>query len=356
MTFVLGESFDTYNGTGANTGLQAKWSPVNLNGASTASLVSGRFGGQALRISNTTTNTGVSGYNRTLPSSYGSMAVEFGFRISSLAQVITTTNIPIICTFVETATYHVHITVSSDGKLNAYRASSSFAGTLLGTTSAQVIFNNTWHSIGIELVISDTVGRVTIYVDGVQVLNLTGQDTKNGGAGTINVLCVACNSQSTASAPNCDFDDVQVHDVATRVAEMKAETLYPTSDVAQGFSRSTGATNYTLVDETTVNGDTDYVQASAVSTVDTYGFGDLSTTPANIYAVQVVAFAEKTDATSRSIALQIISGATTSDGADFALASSYGRFERLTTIDPNTAAAWTPANVNAITAGPKVTV
>ena len=90
--------------------------------------------------------------------------------------------------------------------------------------------------------------------------------------------------------------------------------------------------------------------------VDTYGFGDLGSTPSTIDAVQLTAFAEKTDAAARSIALQAKSGATTSDGGNFSLAATYGKFERLLTTDPNTSAAWGASAVNALQGGPKVTV
>lgn len=356
MTVAAIDGFDVYNGVGANTGVQAKWSQNNVNGTVTGTMQAGRFGGQCLREILGTTNTGIAAYQRTLPSTYTSMAAGIAYRCSALSTVITATNIPIILQFVESTTYHVHITVSSDGKINAYRASSSFAGTLLGSSAAGVIANNTWHYIETELVISDTVGRVTVYVDSVQVLNLTSQDTKNGGTGAINIISLACNAQSILTSPSHDFDDFYFVDAATKLGERKVETLYPTSDVAQGFTRSTGATNYTLVDETTVNGDTDYVQASAVSTVDTYGFGNLSNTPTTVDAVQFSCFAEKTDATSRSIAQQAISGATTSDGANFSLAASYSKFERVMTTNPNGSITWTGSAVDALTGGPKVTV
>ena len=356
MTVVAIDGFDVYTGVVTNTGVQAKW-PVNgINGTVSGSMVTGRFGGQAVRLQLGTTSTGLAAYARTLPSGYSSLAIGVAYRCNNLTLVTTATNIPIILQFVESTTYHVHLTVSSDGKINAYRASSSIAGTLLGSSSAGVILTNTWHYIEAEVVISDAAGRVTVYVDGVQVINLTSQDTKNGGSGPISVINLCCNAQAVGNAPTHDFDDFYCVDAATKLGERKVETLYPTSDVAQGFSRSTGSTNYTLVDEATVNGDTDYVQASSLNTVDTYGFGDLSNSPTTIDAVQFACFAEKTDATARSIALQAISGATTSDGSNFVLTASYNKFERLMTTDPNTSSAWGASAVNALTGGPKVTV
>ena len=45
MTVILIDGFDTYNGEGTNTGLQAKWTKAGLG---VFNLVSGRFAGQAV--------------------------------------------------------------------------------------------------------------------------------------------------------------------------------------------------------------------------------------------------------------------------------------------------------------------
>jgi hypothetical protein len=344
MAVVLVDGFDLYNGTGLNTGLQAKWS-VSASGHS---MISGRFGGQALRITAGTSNAYAT---RAFPGNYASFAVGFGMRVTSFASL--TGPYP-MCSFQDsTGTIQCGFRVTTAGALEAYRYTSDSSGTSLGVSASGVMIANAWHFVECEVTINDTTGVFKIYVDGVQVLNLTAQDTKNtanANAGLIRFGAAANISQVF------DIDDLYVTDTAAKLGERRVETLYPTSDVAQGFARSTGAVNFSLVDEAQVNGDTDYVQGSTVGDVDTYGFSDLTGTPATIDAVQVSCFALKTDATSRSIALQVKSGATTSDGSNFALAASYGKFERLLLTDPNTAAAWTAANVNAVQGGPKVTV
>lgn len=359
MAIPLIDGFDTYNGTGTNTGLQAKWTPVSIVTASpnNASMTTGRFSGQAARIAWTGGGGERSGgYSRLLPSTYSSFTLGTAFRISTLTNVATTA-LPGIMHFREGTTYHLIITLTSDGKLNVYRASSASAGTLLGSTAAGTIIANTWHYIEAEVVINDSTGRVTLYVDGVQVLNLTSQDTRNGGTGVVDTINISGNTGNPSlSTPSIDFDDLYFRDSATRLGERRVETLYPNSDVAQGFARSAGSTNYTLENEAQVDGDTTYVQGSTVGDVDTYGMDNLSSNPTTIDAVQISAYARKTDAASRSIALQVKSGATTSDGSNYALAASYSKFERILETDPNTGSAWTRTNVDALQGGPKVTV
>lgn len=344
MAVVLVDSFDTYNGAGANTGLAAKWT---TNG--TVTMITGRFAGQALSFQSF---AGSGGAQRTLPASYASVGLGFAIRFTTMPSAITVT--PHIM-LRSGATYMMGLRVNSDGSIAIYRLTSATAGTSLGTAPAGTIVLNTWHFIEWGTTISDTVGVVNLKVDSVSHLALTSQDTRNGVPTTVDTLVLGPDGQGTSHGV-ANIDDLYIVDSATTLGERKIETIYPTSDVAQGFARSTGATNYTLVDEAQVNGDTDYVQGSAVSDVDTYGFTDLATSPSTIDAVQVTAFAEKTDAAARSIALQVKSGATTSDGSNFALAASYGKFERLMTTDPNGSIAWTASAVNALQGGPKVTV
>lgn len=343
MAVILVEGFDTYNGIGANTGMASKWT---VNGS--PSLTTGRFSGQCAQSNNSNTST----WSRSLGASYSSFSVGFALRYTAFPG---TGNY--VCTLDSSGTYQVGITVSSTGTISASRMSSrTAAGAVLGTSASAVIALNTWHYVEIECVISDTVGVFNVYVDGASVLSLSSQDTRNGTPTTVDTISFGGGLNTSNSNGTAQIDDLYVTDSATKLGERRVETLYPTSDVAQGFARSTGATNYTLVDEAQVNGDTDYVQGSSVGDVDTYGLGDLSSTPSAISAVNVVAYAEKTDAASRSIALQVKSGATTSDGSNYALAASYGRFDRLLTTDPNTSAAWTASAVNALQGGPKVTV
>lgn len=346
MSILILDSFDLYNGVGSNTGLQSKYNSE----AGNCSLVSGRFGGQAVQA--VSSNAGGRSLIRALPSTYSSIGVGVALRYATMPSANT---VHAVISFRSGSTYTFGLRVTTTGAIEAYRMTSVSAGVSLGVTAPNVIVGGTWHYVEVGVSIHDSTGTVTVKVDGVAVLTLTGQDTNNGVT-TVDTVVLGYPGGISTSLGTLQIDDLYVVDSATTQGEMKVEPLRATSDVAQGFGRSTGSTNYTLVDDTTANGDTDYVQGSTVGTVDTYGLGDLSSTPSSILAVQLTSFAMKTDAASRSIALQAKSGATTSDGPNFALAASYGKQERILETDPNTGAAWTATAVNALQAGPKVTV
>jgi len=356
MALVAIDGFDLYNGVGAGTGIGGKWVVDATSG--NLLLVSGRVGGQALFVGGQNTGTANAQVHRVLPSNYTDIGLGFALKVDAIASMNATTTNNIFAVLTDSsASVQVGLAVGNDGKLHAYRLTGFNAGTLLGSTAAGVMVTGTWQYVEWGVTISDTVGVFTLKVDGVSVLNLTAQDTRNGAPTTVNrIYFTQLLNNSTFSVNNINVDDLYIVDSATTLGERRVQTCYPTSDVAQGFARSTGSTNYTLVDETLANGDTDYVQGSTVGDVDTYGFGDVTGTPTTIDAVQVSAFAEKTDVTARQIALQLKSGATTSDGANFALTTAYAKYERIAALDPNTSGAWSASSVNALQGGPKVTV
>jgi hypothetical protein len=66
------------------------------------------------------------------------------------------------------------------------------------------------------------------------------------------------------------------------------DVLYPNADTADADrSPSAGTDHYAVVDETTVNGDTDYVASGTAGDLDLYEVGDLPFTPDSIHPVQV---------------------------------------------------------------------
>ena len=352
MTLRVIDGFDLYNGVGASPGLQAKWgAPVSLLATvAVASMQAGRFGGQCVRLTGAGSSAANTYIPRTLPGSYGSICEGVAYRNSNVANQHAT--FAPILSFSETTTFHVHIGVDTAGKLWIARASSGTAGTQLAITAGQVVLNATWHYIIVEATIHDTTGSVRVLVDGAEVLNVTGQDTRNAGTGVVNQINLH-NTHGVSVTNTSDFDDLYLDDVATSLGEMRVETIRPTADTAdKDFTRSTGADNYALVDEATVDV-ADYVQGSVVGDLDLYAMGDLSTTPASIPAVQLTAFANKTDAASRDLALVADVGGTQATSANLPLAATVGKHDAIMATKPG-GGAWDSTAVNALLAGPKV--
>ncbi len=342
MAGILRDGFDSFNSAAAPVGIYAKWTGAGCT------LVSGRFGGQAVRAAG---GAGTQSLEKSLDSAVSSLTIHGGLRINSYAAA--TPRPPIKLR--NGATFHFGIAFETGGVITAYRQTSGSAGTSLGSSAAGVVTTGVWYTFEAEIVISDTVGRVTIYIDGAQVLNLTSQDTRNGATSTVDVLDLG--NAGTTNYGSTDFDDLYVTDSATKLTDaVRIETLYPTSDGATlNLVPSTGTDHYAVVDETLASA-SDYLSGTTVGDLDLLGLGNLATTPSGIEEVNIVGYLAKTDATARSMALGVKSGSTTSDGANFALNSTGLRHDRPLATDPDTSAAWTASGVNALQLQPKVTV
>ena len=240
--------------------------------------------------------------------------------------------------------------LASNGQLLAYRG---LGTALLGSSAAGVITPDTFHYIEVEFTLSDTVGVFKVYVNGVQVINVTGADTK---AQSSTVVTNISFTFSGSGAGGQKYDDFYLTNTSTRLGESRIETLSPSADTAtKNWGRSAGADNFALVDEKPSDGDTTYVTATAVATSDLYDMADLSETPLAIYAVQSSIIGRKDDAATRAVRCNLKSGATTANGTDLGLTTSYVQRVTIYETDPATGAAWTASGVNALQAGPEVT-
>lgn len=349
MSAVTGmESFDMYNGTGTQTGLQAKW--TGIVDLTKISLVAGRFGGQALRMINDAGTSTPAAY-RLFPSSTGaSFSAGFAIRLSNFNSTVAASYAVYLG---DSSVAHLAIGFTATGAIRLMRGT-----TLLATSALDWLAASSWGYIEIEAFLDDTTGTANVYVDGNLALTFAG-DTRNGGTATINRVGMSTNypgSTAPNAGVNMDLDDVYINDSITRLGGSKIEVLRPSADVSVQWTPNSGANNYSRVNETLVDGDTTYVEAGTIGFQDLYDIPSLSSSPAIIHAVQVSSFPRKTDAGDRAINHTVKSGATTSQGSDFYLSSSYSKYERILNTDPNTGLAWDNAAINALQIGPRISV
>jgi hypothetical protein len=346
MALLFIDGFDMYNGLGANIGLASKWNPLSGN---PISLVTGRFGGQAVRFANVNTGTGCD-----RPITAGT---TFSFGCAIRLQAFpggTPTQKGHLQFYKQGAFFQCGILFDTAGAISAYRLASDTSGTLLGTSSAAVLAINVWAYVECEVVISTTVGRITVYVNGTQVLNLTGVNTANGGVGTT-ADTFRFASVNGGNAPTIDMDDLYVTNSATKLGERRVETLRPSSDSTPlNWTPDTGTAHFSRVNATLAQSTT-FVQTSTVNDLDLYNLADLSSTPGVIDAVQYNVFAQKTDATGRAIASVGDLSGVQDISPNMVLGVGVGKFEYLAASKPG-GGAWTPTDVNALKIGPKVIV
>jgi hypothetical protein len=250
-------------------------------------------------------------------------------------------------------TTHVQIQLSATGQIIAFRSTN----VELGRSDPNTIIDDGWYYVEVKVVLSDAAGAVVVKVNGATVLNLTGIDTKNAGtAATLDTVKWGASSAS----PNIYVDDIYIANGAGAVnndfvGECRIRAIKPNGNGnSSQFTGSDGNSvdNYLLVDETTPD-TVDFVGSATLDHKDTYAFEDLPDVTGTVAAVQALAYAAKTDAGARNLAIVTRSGGADYDGADVALGTTPTYVKRMMETNPATGVAWLRAEVNAAEFGVK---
>jgi len=230
-------------------------------------------------------------------------------------------------------------------------------GTTLATYTGAFTTINTWYAFEFEIIINNTTGRFRARKNGNTVDDFDSGAVLNTRASAnnyANKLSVGLGNTAVIDR----IDDLYWRSDASSVAwmgDIRAYTRMPASDAAVQFSRSTGATNFSCVDEPQQNTTTDYVFDSVPGHADLYGIAAIASTPLTTFAVTTRAYMIKSDAGTRTAAVQLKSGASTVASPTVVLTPSNWQWAwRHDTTDPATGAAWTAAAVNTVNIGPTV--
>lgn len=243
----------------------------------------------------------------------------------------------------------INLRMKTDGEIEVYRAN-----TLLGTTTGASVGLNAWSYLEVKVLSNDTTGTVEVRINGDTKLSLTGIDTKVGSNAyhdAVRFLGITAIGHS--------IDDVYILDGSGSannnfLGDQRVVAIFPNAEgTTNDFTPSTGTDNSALVDEVAPNDDTDYVESSTVGHKDLYAYGNISGL-GTIAGVQVNTDCRETDASDFNVITVVRSNVTESDDAGQALTASYLTKFRIVEQDPDTAAAWTEAGVNAAEFGVKV--
>lgn len=338
------DGFDHYTSV-ANGGI--KWNTFN---ASLAIQTAVARNGNSLKADNANRN-----FAKTLDNQ-ATWIIGFGYQLSALNQIR-------LIELIDAGTTQCALRVNTDGTLEVVRGTTT-ALNASGKSSFSLL-TNTWYYIEWKVTIADSISANTckVNVNGVNWINVdAAQDLKAGSNAFASNLSFNTNASTIM---NIYYDDIYVLDGTGSVnndilGDSRVETLFPNAD--GNYSQWDGSdgnqiNNYLLVDETNQNGDTDYVETSTVNNIDTYNFGNLSSTPTSIAGIQINTTAEKTEAGARTFANLIrISSTDYLNSNNFSLSqNSYIDFLQIYEQDPSTSAAWGVTNINGAEYGYKLT-
>ena len=336
MSILHIDGFDLY---GSASDLNTTYSSAGCNFSTTA----GRFGGGAMQIGSYNQALGY-----TLPSAQTEIWVGFALYSTSGA------NQPVIGFRSASGT---EAGVWYDAPSGTFIAHRGAGGTTLGSGVKNV--NSAWHWLEFHFKLDGSAGVIEVWVDGVQVVNATGQNTLGAGGSTVSAVIIG--SDLSNNATNGYYDDLYILSTAgsghtTRLGDSKVETLSPTSDAGpNNGTSSSGSNHYAMVNDAHMDGSSSTIDLAGTSgQEELFGIGSLASTPATVHAVKVTNIVQKTDAGVISGEGVIVSSGTEADGVATPLTTSFSMLPAIFEQDPNTAAAWTYGGVNAAKIGFKV--
>ena len=343
MSFLFIDGFSAYPDIQSTAqGLQSCWQ-FGSNFSGNLTLISGRFGGQAVRVADA--SVGTSGYFGQAVASGSTFAIGCAYRfvgpnsppgVSAGATFWSALNGTKLCGWGINSNQQLFLWVGAETNAVA--------------TFATPLPPGGWHYVEMEAHILASGGVLNLYLDGIEVATFTGVVS----ATACTYISFGLNGNFVSSVFTQDYGDIYAVNVATRVGECQVVPLVPNSDQQKQWTPLTGSTNYPMVDTLPCDGDAAYVFSNTANQEDLYGTAGLPFTPVSIFAVQVRVAARKDDSATRTMATSLSSGGTLVHGTTFAVSGSYQYQRDIYPTDPHTSAAWLQAGVNAAQIGQKV--
>jgi hypothetical protein len=244
---------------------------------------------------------------------------------------------------------------NSTRSISVYRGDNA---TLLATSTTLVYQLGIWTRFEARCKFHGTSGEVEVWIDGTQVISLTGINTKQNSGETGFTRIDFLNSTGLGIGTTTYCDDLTINNTSGdeptgRLGDLRIAPLFPTSDATpNNGTPSTGTTHYTLVDDNPGYNSSDYIDmTNTTGQEERFGHGPLPTTPSHVFAVSVVAVVQKSDAGDATAHLEVVSSGVAQAGASFSVPASYNFRRDFFTIDPNTSSTWSAAAVNAMKIG-----
>lgn len=229
-------------------------------------------------------------------------------------------------------------------------------GTTLGT-GTKLAAVTTWHWLEIHFVLSGTVGVFELWVDGVQVINITGANTAGASGSVINNYTFG----GANNAIRHFIDDFYMLDTAgsvnnTRLGDGRIETLAPITDAGPNDGTLTsGSSHFAMVDEDQNDGLTTTTTLTNTSgQEELFGMTGLGGTVTTVHAVKVSAVVEKSNAGACSLQTVVNSVGSVATGTSTPLTTSFEVVGDIYELDPHTSAAWTLVSISFMECGCKI--
>jgi len=298
--------------------------------------------GNVLRVTSTNNNSNTTDTRLSLPSVTDKVGCGMRFYMGSLPSSSGVR--PVVLGYRDLTNSKIYDwIIETNGSLSLYNGS----GTLIATTTNPVMAPRSWFHY--EFYIDLNVGTYEARIEGVTVLSGTGLTSLQ------NIYLIGMSSrQNLTSNTNAQnyMKDFVLWDSAgsnnnTFLGPVAVFLLKVNGDVSSGWTRSTGSSDYALLDETTPD-DADYITAddtppaASIMTLE-----DLGPEIVGVRGLQMMARAKKSDGGDATLQLSMLSNAAEDLGGTHAVTTGYKYWWDISELDPNTGSLWDPLAVNA---------
>ena len=317
---LFADSFDHYS----TAQVTRKWSATG-NGQDLGAINSSAGRNTTSGWRNAFSSSASGGLQIAVPSNPATLVAGYAFYVGSLPAASR-----FLFGFSESGTLHTYFILRTDGKIEAYREGTP---TLLGTSSGAIAASQ-YNYLEFKSTIHDSTGVITAKVNGVTQINLSSQDTRNGGSGVItNAHFNGVVGTARATANNiADIDDAYLVDTTGStntdfLGDVRVQAIFPTG--AGNYTQWTpsAGSNFQNVDENPATDDTDYNSSATVAQKDSFVCGDVTPTTGTVYGVCVNLVTRKDDAGTRSIRSLVRLSATDANATAQTIGTSYANYQ-----------------------------
>lgn len=229
-------------------------------------------------------------------------------------------------------------------------------GAELGTPTF-ALSHGTWYDIQIEGTVDDSAGVIKTWINSVADIDVSGVDTRNGGDAYANTFQIGASDYEFNAFDNLVFGNNLTINTG-HLGEVRVDCMWPNAngtDRANGGSgemtRSTGADDYTLLDDATMN-TTDYVYADVSGERCSVNLQALTNAGGTIAAVKGSAYATKNDGGACKFKMYLLIGGTRYYSDEYVPSwGSWRLYQYIWNTNPATSGAWDETAFNSAEIG-----
>lgn len=248
------------------------------------------------------------------------------------------------------ASRQVSITTDSSGRL-VVKTGTPRTGPVIGSTPMNTIVLNAWQNIEFMATRGNPTGSFEVRVEGVSVLTIAGVNTGADLFAQVEFTHTGNNSGSG----NFFFKDLRIWDGSggwgdTFPGNTQVIDLGPVSDVSSGWSKSTGTSDFAILDNVPPI-DAQFIFAPETPSIPAPAIVGLSNLPEEVTSVRslmTIYRGKKSDGGDANVQTSLISNGLLSNGANRPVTTAFTYYWDMSHLDPNTGAPWTPPAVDAV--------